>query len=598
MINQHLSLYRKYRPISFDQIIGQYFIVKTLKLAIQNQNISHAYIFSGTRGSGKTSIAKIFAKGVNCLNFDNDVCNVCNNCKTINDNLDIDIIELDAASNNGVNEIKELIDTVKYSPSKFKYKVYIIDEAHMLSTSAWNALLKTIEEPPQHVIFIFATTEFYKIPTTIVSRCQRYDFTKLSVKELEQLITYVCDSENILIANNAKNKIALLSDGGARDCLSILDQLANYSNKNIQIEDVENIFGITSNQNIIDLINGIIKNDHKQIFAIISSWETKNIDYLWLINQIINLCMDKAIYLKTQDCNLLTALSTNEIYALDCDDYLKMINIIEVWKECYENIKKYGNSKFYFDLTLLKFNLSLPNINYAKNEEVIEKNTNQIVDIKDVFITETVTNKFKKDLNDNNEINDLSIKQQDNYDFNYMIDESKKIINPYSHNINEVDSNANETSNQDWLNIFMSIACNSNSEIKKFDANNLLKFKSDYFADTNIDMLLKNIEKILVSSKNGFVILFNYKNEADKFNQYFWNPETYNQICEKLNAYNRVIFAIDKRKANEWLEIYKNNKDKQYEDVQLSLLKYLHKNIENNDHDDLKQKIMDILNKE
>lgn len=598
MENKHLSLYRKYRPISFDQIIGQYFIVKTLKLAIQNQNICHAYIFSGTRGSGKTSIAKIFAKGVNCLNFDNDVCNECNNCKAINDNLNIDIIELDAASNNGVNEMKELIDTVKYSPSKFKYKVYIIDEAHMLSTSAWNALLKTIEEPPQHVIFIFATTEFYKIPTTIVSRCQRYDFTKLSVKELEQLITYVCDSENILIANNAKNKIALLSDGGARDCLSILDQLANYSNKNIQIEDVENIFGITSNQNIIDLINGIIKNDHKQIFAIISSWETKNIDYLWLINQIINLCMDKAIYLKTQDCNLLTALSTNEIYALDCDDYLKMINIIEVWKECYENIKKYGNSKFYFDLTLLKFNLSLPNTNYVKNEEVIEKNTNQIVDIKDVFITETVTNKFKKDLNDNNEINDLSIKQQDNYDFNYMIDESKKIINPYSHNINEVDSNASETSNQDWLNIFMSIACNSNSEIKKFDANNLLKFKSDYFADTNIDMLLKNIEKILVSSKNGFVILFNYKNEADKFNQYFWNPETYNQICEKLNAYNRVIFAIDKRKANEWLEIYKNNKDKQYEDVQLSLLKYLHKNIENNDHDDLKQKIMDILNKE
>lgn len=598
MENKHLSLYRKYRPISFDQIIGQYFIVKTLKLAIQNQNISHAYIFSGTRGSGKTSIAKIFAKGVNCLNFDNDVCNECNNCKAINDNLNIDIIELDAASNNGVNEIKELIDTVKYSPSKFKYKVYIIDEAHMLSTSAWNALLKTIEEPPQHVIFIFATTEFYKIPTTIVSRCQRYDFTKLSVKELEQLITYVCDSENILIANNAKNKIALLSDGGARDCLSILDQLANYSNKNIQIEDVENIFGITSNQNIIDLINGIIKNDYKHIFTIISSWETKNIDYLWLINQIINLCMDKAIYLKTQDCNLLTTLSTNEIYALDCDDYLKMINIIEVWKECYENIKKYGNSKFYFDLTLLKFNLSLPNTNYVKNEEVIEKNINQIVDIKDVFITETVTNKFKKDLNDNNEINDLSIKQQDNYDFNYMIDESKKIINPYSHNINEVDNNVSDTSNQDWLNIFMSIACNSNSEIKKFDANNLLKFKSDYFADTNIDMLLKNIEKILVSSKNGFVILFNYKNEADKFNQYFWNPETYNQICEKLNAYNRVIFAIDKRKATEWLEIYKNNKDKQYEDVQLSLLKYLHKNIENNDHDDLKQKIMDILNKE
>lgn len=597
MENNNLSLYRKYRPINFDQIIGQYFIVKTLKYSIINNNITHAYIFSGTRGCGKTSIAKIFSKAVNCLDFSNDVCNQCKNCKDINNNMNIDIIELDAASNNGVNEIKELIDTVKYSPNQLKYKVYIIDEAHMLSNSAWNALLKTIEEPPKHVIFIFATTEFHKIPATIVSRCQRFDFSKLTIKELEQLITYVADNENILISNNAKNKIALLSDGGARDCLSILDQLSNYTNKNITIEDVDNVFGLSSNQSIIKLINAIIEHDNETMFKVLNIWSKQNLDYLWMINQIINFCLDKAIYLKTNDINLLTYLTTNELFELNTTNYQALLNIISEFKKTYENIKKFGNSKFYFDLCLLNFDSTYSCDKAIDKDEIV---TNCDVDkkdinLKEIFKTTTVTNLYKNvNVSNDNDINNLSNQQADNYNFNYMVDDSKNIIDPYANNSMQLnDDILNNIPNYDWLSIFMKIASNNNIEIKNIDKKHLDEFKHDPIAIESLDILLKNIEMILVSSSNGVVLLFNYKNEAEKFNEYFWQEETYNKICEKLNIYNRVIFAIDKKQANQWLSIYKQNKDKQYEDVEISLLKYSHKN--NEKSEDLAKKILEIL---
>lgn len=599
MIDKNIALYRKYRPLNFDQIIGQYFIVKTLKYSIIHNNIAHAYIFSGTRGSGKTSIAKIFAKAVNCIDFNNDVCNKCKNCIDINSNLNIDIIELDAASNNGVNEIKDLIDTVKYSPSQSKYKVYIIDEAHMLSTSAWNALLKTIEEPPQHVIFIFATTEFYKIPPTIVSRCQRYDFSKLSVKELEQLITYVADNENILISNNAKNKIALLSDGGARDCLSILDQLSSYTNKNINIEDVDNLFGLTSNIGLINLLNAINDCDSKQLFSILQNLNNKNTDYLWMIQQLINFCLDKAIYIKTNDVNLISSVTTSELYEIKIEDFDKLLLIVEAFKMCYENIKKFGNPKFYFELTLLNM-IKGNGIASIKTNEIqdIENNISNFneskFDLENIFITTTVTNKYSKpNVNQETSINNLSSQQADNYNFNYMIDEQQGAINPYS-KVNNIisEQNKNNVPNYDWQSIFMQIAFNNDVEIKKIDKSHLDQIKNDPIVSNNIDSLLKNIEMILVSSKNGLVVLFNYKNEADKFNNYFWQEETYHKICEKLKIYNRLIFAIDKKRANEWLSIYKENKEKQYSDVEISLLKYS----DNNDQkEDITQKILDIL---
>lgn len=604
MENNNFSLYRKYRPQKFDQIVGQYFVVKTLQLSISNNNIAHAYIFSGSRGTGKTSVAKIYSKAINCENFQNDICNNCKICNSINQNTNIDIVELDAASNNGVNEIKELIDTVKYSPTESKYKVYIIDEAHMLSTSAWNSLLKTIEEPPKHVVFIFATTEFHKIPSTIVSRCQRFDFSKLTIKDLEELILFVCQNESILISNSARNKIALLSDGGARDCLSILDQLANYTNKNINVEDVDNLFGLISNNYIIKFLNYLINGNNNDLFSLLNKITNKNIDYLWLINQIINFCVDKAIYLKTNNSNLLNWLSINDLYDFECGDYNLLLSIVENFKETYENIKKYGNSRFYFELALLKnSNNNKKNVDYSpqiKNielEKEFQNLNNDQIDLSSIFKTTTVTNRYKlKAGKDNNSIEKLTISQEDNYDFNYMVDDNKSIINPYQLNDKTLFVETISVPDYDWLLIFLSIAANNDSEIKKNDVNKLELIKNNKFALTNIDRLILNIEKILISSPNGIIVLFNYKNEADRFNEYFWNEQSYFEICKKFDLYDRLIYAIDKKKATEWLEIYKQNKNKHFEDVQLSLLKYRHINDLNNERDLLK-KISDILKK-
>ena len=223
------ALYRKYRPKTFDDVVGQDVIVKTLKNSIKNDMVSHAYLFCGPRGTGKTSIAKIFAKILNCTNLkDLEPCNECVSCIQVNTNQNIDIIEIDAASNNGVDEIREIRNKITLVPANSKYKIYIIDEVHMLSGAAFNALLKTLEEPPSHVIFIFATTEPQKIPTTILSRCQRFDYKKISDSKIVERLKFIAKSEKINISDEALFEIARLSDGGMRDSISLLDQALAY----------------------------------------------------------------------------------------------------------------------------------------------------------------------------------------------------------------------------------------------------------------------------------------------------------------------------------------------------------------------------------
>jgi len=270
-------LYRKYRPSNFSGIVGQDYTVDMLQNAIKNNKISHAYLFTGPRGTGKTSTAKIFAKTINCLSpIDGEACGKCVNCLSFADSPDI--IEIDAASNNGVDDIRELINNVKIAPSEGKYKIYIIDEVHMMTTSAFNALLLTLEEPPKHAIFIMATTNVENVPITILSRCQRFNFQKISLDNLKKQIRYVCDEEKILIQEDAIEEIAYLSEGGMRDALSLLDQLSSTSEE-ITVDKILSHYGSISSKFIKDLIVKLEKADIKAIIDDFLELENTSSDY-------------------------------------------------------------------------------------------------------------------------------------------------------------------------------------------------------------------------------------------------------------------------------------------------------------------------------
>ena len=264
------ALYRQYRPKTFDQVLGQEHIVNTIKNQIQSGNIGHAYLFSGTKGTGKTSIAKIFSRAVNCLSpVDGNPCNKCEICKGILDESIMDVIEMDAASNRGIDDIRELKDKTIYPPSRAKYKIYIVDEVHMLTEQAFNALLKTLEEPPEHLIFILATTEPEKLPQTILSRCQKFDFKRIKTTDLTKNMDNICKELDISIEDRALKLIARNSDGSMRDGLSLLDQCISYKTGELKYEDILDILGIANTELLFELVNNIMdKSLEKALFKI------------------------------------------------------------------------------------------------------------------------------------------------------------------------------------------------------------------------------------------------------------------------------------------------------------------------------------------
>ncbi len=307
------ALYRKYRPTNFDEVVGQTQIIQTLKNAIEQDRIAHAYLFCGPRGTGKTSIAKIFAKMLNCKNEENAPCGECESCKMAANGSHPDIIEIDAASNNGVDEVRNLIDKVKYAPMEGKYKIYIIDEVHMMTSGAFNALLKTIEEPPAHVVFIFATTEPNKVLPTIISRCQRFDFNKVSTSDIVRRLSVVCENEKIEIDDNGLNLIAQLADGGMRDALSILDQCVAYCSSTIEVDDIRQIYGVLTSDDIGKIFSYVYSKDVDTFIQCLKNHADAGMDMKRLTSDFIHLLKDSIILEYSEKSSLVSDMNKQTI---------------------------------------------------------------------------------------------------------------------------------------------------------------------------------------------------------------------------------------------------------------------------------------------
>ena len=349
------ALYRTYRPSTFEEVAGQEHIVKTLKNALKTNKIAHAYLFAGPRGTGKTTMAKLLAKALNCDEGIGCQCNECKNCRAIIDGSHPDVLEIDAASNRGINEIKDLIEKVKYATILGRYKVYIIDEVHMMTTEAFNALLKTLEEPPEHVIFILATTEPHKILPTILSRCQRYDFTKVSDEDIKGRVKTILEAEKITYNEEAVNTIISLADGGMRDALSILDQVLAYSGNTLNTEDILNIFALESKEEKIGLIKSIATNNVSDVLSRLNNYIQKGSDIKRLTNDILVILKDVLIYSLTyrkdlfqfineDDAKELVALLTNE----------RILEMIDILLNATKEYKQLNDIKPLFEVTLLK----------------------------------------------------------------------------------------------------------------------------------------------------------------------------------------------------------------------------------------------------
>ena len=348
-------LYRKYRPKDFNDLVGQDHIKELLLQSIINNKLSHAYIFNGPRGTGKTSTAKLFAKIINCLdNKDGNLCTKCISCLSFDETTDI--IEIDAASNNGVDEIRELRENVKISPGISKYKVYIIDEVHMLSNNAWNAFLKTLEEPPKHVIFILATTEIQKVPITVLSRCQRFDFQRISDDIIFQKVKEIAKKEKIKISDEAVSELSVLSDGGLRDALSMLDQLSKLNDK-ITLETLNNAYGLVTNKDIFEVFDLYEKNNIELLINKIDSLNVKGANSEILLKKMLDYLLQRLIEAKILNIN-----NTNNLEEL-----------IEDLEECYRKKNKYLMIK----TTLLKNIKQIDKI--PKKNEIINEFEDKII---------------------------------------------------------------------------------------------------------------------------------------------------------------------------------------------------------------------------
>ena len=535
------ALYRKYRPTDFDSVVGQEAIVQTLKNSIINGKFSHAYLFYGPRGTGKTTISKIFARNVNCLDSkDGLACRKCSACNFSFSKDCVDIIEIDAASNNCVDEIRDLKDKINLVPSELRYKVYIIDEVHMLSLGAFNALLKTLEEPPEHVIFILATTDFQKVPTTIVSRCQCFSFNRISKEAIISKLEYVCEKENINIEIEVLNKIALLSDGGLRDALGSLDKLLSYSNDKITLDTFNELNGIVSDDEIIKFLKAIFDGNIVDVLEELNKFNNRGKNLIQILVQCIDILRNSIVDYYISKKVSPFSLEKSQIF----------INLLN---EKMFDIKRSNNVKVYVEIFILKFiNDYILSSNLPQNKAI------QFIDSQKEIkkVVEEPKNEIKQEKNFEN-IREIETKS---------FDISNNLSKPVTVNKENIRIIKNITE-------IMKIRVNNTfvSANKNLLKDEMIKFDSlrDYSFDQNYGYIVCNIldGKLRLVGEDSLVISYEYdSNVKNNLNII----EKINKIYNNLTKSNKKIAIISdeywEKVKNEYMVNLKNNKKYEFID--------------------------------
>lgn len=538
------ALYRKYRPTNFDEVVGQTHIIQTLKNAIVQNRIAHAYLFCGPRGTGKTSIAKIFAKTLNCTNSQDAPCGVCENCKMAANGSHPDIIEIDAASNNGVDEVRNLIDKVKYAPMQGKYKIYIIDEVHMMTSGAFNALLKTIEEPPAHVIFIFATTEPNKVLPTIISRCQRFDFKKVSMHDIKYRLSVVCKNEGIEIDENGLTLIAQLADGGMRDALSILDQCVAYCSSHIDVNDIRKIYGVVTSEDIGKLFYSVYKKDVDSFVKDIQKYSDMGMDIKRLTADFIHMLKDSLILDYSENSTLVSDMNKDMIRK-----FFKLAPVnfrIKCMEELMDTYNKYtyaSNALDYLEASLLK----ISSYSYESKTHIIDSDHN---DFKEVEEEENYETSYE-DTSDNSDIIEKNTQKDDN---NGALEKSE--ISDVSRETLKQSENTNNKIilNDEFVIQLLVGATKMERSIDTNKFNNIGQFISSLefgkYAAT-----LRN-SSIMASGSNYIVVCVSSEIFAKQINEFELNYG-YEDFTEVLLGKAKKVFALDKTQQSRVLDEFK-----------------------------------------